>query len=632
MDHGESFPFVTNGCFEQTWTDLGWVPQCGSDDLPKSRELTGPTELETMLERFDPERWKSNTVTPSPCSSPQQTFSPPFSKPLPSNIDKDTLEYLQESGAFDVPSDQVRTGLLKAYLEFIHPSLPVLDTTDLLQLQSLSNNIGDSTIGIFLLQAIFAAGSSVASQDVLRMAGWRSEREVCKTFFKRAKLFHALDCEDDAVASIQALLLVTLTYEVGEYKDISYWISCAISYLDTLLEDKYRSGLKTNPAKEKLYRRLWWCCYIRDRAISFGTGRPIQLRVEDYNISELSISDLDRTGTGSSLIRSSEGEDTRGHCTAEIIIEKARLLQFADGLRLSRNASQIAWNKKYNKYIEWRRQLPSYLHLDYHLKGHRCRPEIIVQLAMLHLIFWSTILTTFSITSATDLAVSHARLAIYEISQVVTQLQDTSLIIHLPLTAISIVAKAMSACLQHLSLQPGSASTAFLTRSLENLLDALRVLSPRHAIAQHVFQLFVISTSDLMLNNLVIKPAISRSAILSLAQSGVHLSHFEALYETLKPYLQDHHHARENETPISIMKSNISSVSGGESEPGKKILGLLDMSMYDWVITREQLLLNAKVDDEMINTGVTELEGDSQLERFAKEFGLEMDLDLLMNA
>jgi hypothetical protein len=93
---------------------------------------------------------------------------------------------------------------------------------------------------------------------------------------------------------VQALLLMTYWYEnPDDQKDTWHWMGVAMSMAHTV-------GLHRNPAntnmperKQKLWKRIWWSCVMRDRLIALGMRRPTRIKDEDFDVPMLEESDFE---------------------------------------------------------------------------------------------------------------------------------------------------------------------------------------------------------------------------------------------------------------------------------------------------------------------------------------------------
>jgi hypothetical protein len=93
----------------------------------------------------------------------------------------------------------------------------------------------------------------------------------------------------DRVSLVQSLLLMTYWYETpDDQKDTWHWQGVAISLAHTI-------GLHRNPAnssmsqsKKKLWKRIWWSCFMRDRLVA-----PTRIKDEDYDVPMLTEDDFE---------------------------------------------------------------------------------------------------------------------------------------------------------------------------------------------------------------------------------------------------------------------------------------------------------------------------------------------------
>ena len=93
---------------------------------------------------------------------------------------------------------------------------------------------------------------------------------------------------------VQALLLMTYWYETpDDQKDTWHWMGVAISLAHTI--GLHRNPETTNMAasKQKLWKRIWWSCFMRDRLIALGMRRPTRIKGEDFDVPMLAEDDFD---------------------------------------------------------------------------------------------------------------------------------------------------------------------------------------------------------------------------------------------------------------------------------------------------------------------------------------------------
>ena len=89
------------------------------------------------------------------------------------------------------------------------------------------------------------------------------------------QVLYDFDYEVDRVSLVQSLLLMTYWYETpDDQKDTWHWMGVAITLAHTI--GLHRNPEKSNmePSKKKLWKRVWWSCFMRDRLVALGMRRP----------------------------------------------------------------------------------------------------------------------------------------------------------------------------------------------------------------------------------------------------------------------------------------------------------------------------------------------------------------------
>ncbi|KAI9844111.1 MAG: hypothetical protein M1837_005825 [Sclerophora amabilis] len=235
---------------------------------------------------------------------------PGYIKPLPPRIVSEDVAYLENKGALSIPETGLRNELLRAYVEFVHGYMPLLDLNDFLKIVDMGNG-ATGTLSLLLFQAVMFVGSAFVDLRHLQNAGFPTRKAARRAFFQRARvglslvssvgllltsrqLLYDFDYEIDRISLIQALLLMTYWYETpNDQKDTWHWMGVAISLAHTI-------GLHRNPEKsdmdskrQSLWKRIWWSCYMRDRLVALGMRRPTRIKSEDFDVPMLTVDDFD---------------------------------------------------------------------------------------------------------------------------------------------------------------------------------------------------------------------------------------------------------------------------------------------------------------------------------------------------
>ncbi|PKS11265.1 hypothetical protein jhhlp_003027 [Lomentospora prolificans] len=228
----------------------------------------------------------------SPPSQPPAPLTPAFVRPIPPRIDVTDTHYLQTKGAFTLPSVDFQNSLLKAFVEFVYPYVPVIDLVDFLKIVYHRDGSQGQT-SLVLYQAVMFAGSGFVSMDVLRRNGYSTRKEARRALLQRARLLYDFDMESNRFILIQALLLMTYWYEgPDDQKDAWHWLGIAIS-LARCLGIHRDPGTKVNPSTRKLWKRIWWSALMRDRLLTLGLRRPTRISEQDFDLPMLEEDDFE---------------------------------------------------------------------------------------------------------------------------------------------------------------------------------------------------------------------------------------------------------------------------------------------------------------------------------------------------
>lgn len=98
----------------------------------------------------------------------------------------------------------------------------------------------------------------------------------------------------DRLILVQALLLMTYWYETpDDQKDTWHWMGVAISLAHTIGLHRNPGSTTMSVSKQKLWKRIWWSCFMRDRLIALGMRRPTRIKDEDFDVPMLEEADFE---------------------------------------------------------------------------------------------------------------------------------------------------------------------------------------------------------------------------------------------------------------------------------------------------------------------------------------------------
>ncbi|KAF9883238.1 hypothetical protein FE257_003832 [Aspergillus nanangensis] len=183
---------------------------------------------------------------------PQRTFQTQFPK-----CSLEDYEHLLDKGALQMLPGGLQIQLLRAYVKYVHPLLPVLDIHTFLTRIILEDEARFESP--FLYQAVMMAGAAFVQDGDVISAGYSSRKNLRRCLFDRA--------------NIQALLVMTLWFEENTTRKYPfYWLDLAYTLAEQI-------GLPASPFldDQTLRQKIWWCLYARDRIISLAFQQPLRI-------------------------------------------------------------------------------------------------------------------------------------------------------------------------------------------------------------------------------------------------------------------------------------------------------------------------------------------------------------------
>ena len=197
------------------------------------------------------------------------------------DLDNIEIEILHQRGAFLLPPRALCDELVDAFFQWIAPVVPVINKSRFMARYRDNKN----PPSLLLLQAILLAGSRVCTNKQL-MDGNGSTTPAAMTFYKRAKALYDANYEDDRVTIVQALVLMGWYWEGPEdvTKNVFYWtrVATVVAQGSGMHRSVEQSQL-SRPDK-RLWKRIWWTLFTRDRSVAVALGRPVQINTDDSDV------------------------------------------------------------------------------------------------------------------------------------------------------------------------------------------------------------------------------------------------------------------------------------------------------------------------------------------------------------
>lgn len=123
---------------------------------------------------------------PEPHNQSAVINTPRYVTELPTRLEANDLDYLESKGAFCLPTAQFRKQLLKSYILWVHPQVPVLDLERFLY--AIAKNDGRTRIGLLLFHAVMFAASAFVDISHIQNEGYMSRKTARDVLFRRVKV------------------------------------------------------------------------------------------------------------------------------------------------------------------------------------------------------------------------------------------------------------------------------------------------------------------------------------------------------------------------------------------------------------------------------------------------------------
>lgn len=216
------------------------------------------------------------------------------------NSDSVELEILKLRGAFLLPGKELALDLIELYFKHVHPLMPVINRTEFM---AKFEDPNDSP-PLMLLQAVLLCGSRVSDNPLLFDSKGLSNL-ASLTFFRRAKALYETNYESDPISIIQTCILIGSFWEGPEdvTRNSYYWTRVAIGLAQGFgfHRDVSASSLVSSTNK-KIWRRIWWCLFEKDRNVSIAFGRPLEIDLTDCDVPMLLLDDFDESDPETGLV------------------------------------------------------------------------------------------------------------------------------------------------------------------------------------------------------------------------------------------------------------------------------------------------------------------------------------------
>jgi hypothetical protein len=197
---------------------------------------------------------------------------------LPSATDDIELGFLRARGALSLPPKEICDKLVNAFFTWVAPIVPIINKHSFMERYHDPNN----PPSILLMQAILLAGSRVCPSPT----SIDSSNPSATLFYQRAKALYDADHEKDRVTTVQSLILLGWYWEDPSTvtKNVFYWNGLAISIAHGFGMHRSVESSDLSTENKRLWKRIWWTLFTRDRSVAAALGRPCHVDMRDSDV------------------------------------------------------------------------------------------------------------------------------------------------------------------------------------------------------------------------------------------------------------------------------------------------------------------------------------------------------------
>ncbi|KAK9480196.1 fungal-specific transcription factor domain-containing protein [Lipomyces japonicus] len=211
-------------------------------------------------------------------------------------LDKEEIEILHRRGAFLLPPRDICDELVECFFDKIHPIVPLINRTQFMSRYNDSKN----PPSLLLLQSILLAGTRVCKNPALLDQNGSADL-ASLTLYKRAKALYDANYEDDRISIVQSLTLLGWWWEGPEdvTKNVFYWTRVALCVAQGFGLHRSVENSQLSIVDKRLWKRLWWVLFSRDRQVAIALGRPVLINTDDTDVPMLTEEDfIEEEGAG----------------------------------------------------------------------------------------------------------------------------------------------------------------------------------------------------------------------------------------------------------------------------------------------------------------------------------------------
>ena len=138
---------------------------------------------------------------------------PTYIRPARPDIRRDDLEFLGRRGAFSLPVGELRDQLLRCFVHYVYPFMPVIDLEDLMG--ALDGGESSPKISLVVFQAILFSATAFVDLPLLKEAGYDNRRAARADYYHKVKVGTNFSAKSMRKSSLLTRLPAALRFRLG---------------------------------------------------------------------------------------------------------------------------------------------------------------------------------------------------------------------------------------------------------------------------------------------------------------------------------------------------------------------------------------------------------------------------------
>lgn len=220
---------------------------------------------------------------------------PAFIEPFRSGLDSLSIECLRKHRAFDFPTDTRRIELIRCYLKFLYPILPVVEPTVLVG--TIREDPSDEKISLLLFWAILSSAMAYIDLPYLKDCVYSDRHSGRKITLQIINALLDSGYETDPMVIAQSLLLMNFWYDCrDETRDLWRHLGLALSSVRKMLATNAQGTADLHCTRFRLQKRVFWCCYVAHSLIAMAFRRSVPMDLAKFDVPPLEVADFEIDG------------------------------------------------------------------------------------------------------------------------------------------------------------------------------------------------------------------------------------------------------------------------------------------------------------------------------------------------